>query len=291
MNYRKTIMAMTSAALLLGIGYGASGQAFADPSRLQSAAALPAIQADTKYMAQVSQEEAKAKAEQELKKFKSLLDQQKKALSGTYLPGEIRYVYINDKEYQASSIGSSYASNSYSLMFRNYDEYVKKYAAGKTAMRLELNQLPDGYNFTLARIAPYQTSSEQKQMFNQVIAEGKASGKKIYVKKLQEKRTSIELIYTMAAPVNGITGVLSINAEPAGAAGKAVESEPVQPQSEKLKVGGQEVIYTANDKQEHKSVVWMNAKTHVNYIIREDRGHLNKEELLALAGQVMEASK
>ncbi|MEK3686937.1 hypothetical protein [Paenibacillus sp. FSL R10-2736] len=291
MNYRKTIMAMTSAALLLGIGYGASGEAFAASSGIQSAAALPAIMTDVKYIAQVSEAEARAKAEQEVKKFKSLLDQQKKALSGTYQPGEIRYVYINDKEYQASPIGSSYASNSYSLMFRNYDEYVKKYAAGKPAMRLELKQPPEGYNFTLARIAPYQTSSERKQIFNQVIAEGKASGKKIYVKKLQEKRISIELIYTMTAPVNGITGVLSINTEPAGAAGKAVESEPVQPQSEKLKVDGQEVIYTANDKQEHKSVVWMNAKTHVNYILREDRGHLNKEELLALAGQVMEASK
>ncbi|NQX45520.1 hypothetical protein HQN87_09275 [Paenibacillus tritici] len=291
MNYRKMFMAVTSVALLVGIECGASVEAFAAPSRIQSAAALPAIKTDVKDVAQVSMEEARAKAEQEQKKFKSLLDQQKKALSGTYQPGEIRYAYINDKEYQASPIGSSYGSNSYSLIFRNYDEYVKKYAAGKTAMRLELNQLPDGYNFTLARIAPYQTSSEQKQILNQVIAEGKASGKKIYVKKLQEKRISIELIYTMAAPVNGITGVLAFRTEPAGAAGKTVESEPVQPQSEKLKVDGQEVIYTANDKQEHKSVVWMNAKTHVNYILTEDRGHLTKEELLALAGQVMEASK
>lgn len=285
MNYRKMFMAVTSAALLLGTGYGASGEAFAAPSGIQSAAGLPGIRTDVKYIAQVSEAEARAKAEQELKKFKSLLDQQKKALSGTYQPGEIRYVYINDKEYQASPIGSPYASNSYSLMFRNYDEYVKKYAAGKTAMRLELKQLPDGYNFTLARIAPYQTWSEQKKIFNQVIAEGKASGKKIYVKKLQEKRISIELLYTMAAPVNGITGVLAIRAEPAGAAG-----QPVEPQSEKLKVGGQEVVYTANDKQESKQVVWMNAKTRVNYTVREDRGHLTKEEMIAVAGQVIDAS-
>lgn len=288
MNYRNMLMIVTGAALLLGVGCGASGVAFADQSRIQQAALLD-IKGGIKHIA-TSPAEATAKREQELKKFKSLLDQQQKALSGKYQPGEIRYVYINDKEYQASPSSSPYASNSYSLIFRNYDEYTRKNVTGKTAMPLELKQVPDGYNFTLARIAPFQTWSEQKKMFNQVIAEGKASGKKIYVKKLQEKRISIELIYTMASPVNGITGVLAITAEPA-TADKTVESELVKPESEKLKVGGQEVIYTAIAKQEHKSVVWMNAKTHVIYIIREDRGHLTKEELIALAGQVMEASK
>ncbi|MGN7765756.1 hypothetical protein [Paenibacillus sp. 22594] len=290
MNFRKMLMAVTGTALLLGTGYGASGEVAADRSRIQSAA-LPAIKADVKYIAQTSEAEATAKREQELKRFKNLLDQQQKALSGKYQPGEIRYVYINDKEYHASISSTPFASNSYSLIYRNYDEYIKKNATGNTAMPLELKQIPDGYNFTLARIAPYLSWPEQKKMFSQVIAEGKASGQKIYVKKLQEKRISVELIYTMASPVNGISGVLAITAEPAGAADKTVESEPVKPQSEKLKVGGQEVVYTSIDKQEYKSVAWMNPKTRVNYIIRENRGQLTKEELIAVAGQVIEASK
>lgn len=61
-------------------------------------------------------------------------------------------------------------------------------------------------------------------------------------------------------------------------------------QSEKLNIGGQEVIYTPNDKLEYKSVAWMNPQTRVNYIIRENRGHLTKEALLDLAGQIIKAS-
>ncbi|MNC59274.1 hypothetical protein D3C75_1090730 [compost metagenome] len=139
-------------------------------------------------------------------------------------------------------------------------------------------------------IAPYLSQKEAAKISNQVIAEGKASGKKIYVKKLQEKRTWVQLIYNMATEKNGKRGVLSIVAEPAGPNDKTVESEPATAQSEKLEVGGQEVMYTAIDKMEYKSVAWMNPQTRVNYIIRETRGHLSKEELLALAGQIIEAS-
>lgn len=272
-DYKKLAAAASALLLLLGIaGYRSPVEASADRAGIQSEA------------------DARAEAEQGRKKFKSLLDQQQQALSGPYQPGEIRYVYINDKEYHASFSSALFMSNSYSLVYRNYDEYAEKYAAGKNAMPLELKQLPDGYNFTMARVAPYLTWSEQKKLSNQVIAEGKASGKKIFVKKLQEKRTSVELIYTMAAPVNGISGVLAITAEPAGVKDKTVESEPIKAQSEKLKIGGQEVVYTQIDKQEYKSVAWMNSKTRVNYIIRENRGHLTKEELIALAGQVIGAS-
>lgn len=50
------------------------------------------------------------------------------------------------------------------------------------------------------------------------------------------------------------------------------------------------MVYTPIDKMEYKSVAWMNPKTRVNYIIRETGGHLTKEDLIALAGQIIEAS-
>lgn len=131
---------------------------------------------------------------------------------------------------------------------------------------------------------------EQDKIYYQVIAEGKASDKKIYVKKLQEKRTAINIIYNMTTEKNGKRGVLAIAAEPAGPKDTTVESEPANAQSQKLKVSGQEVVYTPIDKMEYKSVAWMNPKTRVNYIIRETGGHLTKEDLIALAGQIIEAS-
>lgn len=69
-----------------------------------------------------------------------------------------------------------------------------------------------------------------------MIAEGKASDKKIYVKKLQEKRTAINIIYNMTTEKNGKRGVLAIAAEPAGPKDTTVESEPANAQSQKLKV-------------------------------------------------------
>ncbi|KWX86213.1 hypothetical protein AMQ83_20220 [Paenibacillus riograndensis] len=289
MHYRKTLIAMASTALLFGLGYGPAGEAAAENSSAPSAA-RPAIKAEFKTIAQTSEASAKAKAEQAMKKFKNLLDLQKKALSETLKPGEIRYVYINDKEYQASSAGSSISGATYSIRYNTYNEYVEKYAAGNTSMPLQLQQAPEGYNFFMANITPYMTQKEQDKIHHQVIAEGKASGKKIYVKKLQEKRIAVQLIYNMPAEKNGKRGVLGIVAEPAGPNDKTVESEPATAQSEKLEVGGQEVMYTAIDKMEYKSVAWMNPQTRVNYIIRETRGHLTKEALLALAGQIIEAS-
>ncbi|WNS40713.1 hypothetical protein [Paenibacillus sp. MMS20-IR301] len=285
MNYsKKRAAAIAAAVLLLGMGGVPASNASAEPSGL-----LPA--ASVNNVAQTSMDDALAQRKQLLTKFKPLLDQQRKALDEEYKPGEIRYVYINDKEFQASSIGGTISSDSYLLMFQKYDEYTKKYAAGKSPMPLKLQQTPEGYNFFTAKIAPFMSRTEQKALYNQLIAEGKASGKKIYVKKLQEKRVSIELIYTMAVPVNEITGVLTITAEPAGPADKGVASEEVTAQSQKLKVGSQEVIYTLKEKQEYKSVAWMNPKTRINYIIRENRGHWTKEQLLELAGQVMAQSK
>ncbi|AIQ67640.1 hypothetical protein [Paenibacillus graminis] len=289
MHSKKMLIAMAGTALLFGLGYGPAGEVSAENSSAQTAA-QPAIKAEFKTIAQTSEASAKAKAEQEMKKFKNLKDMEKKALSEKFKPGEIRYVYINDKEYQASSAGSSISGATYSIRYNTYNEYVEKYAAGNTAMPLRLQQAPEGYNFFMANITPYMTQKEQNKIYQQVIAEGKASGKKIYVKKLQEKRTAINIIYKMATEKNGITGVLGIVAEPAGPNDKTVESEPVTAQSEKLEVGGQEVIYTPIDKMEYKSVAWMNPQTRINYIIRETRGHLTKEELLALAGQIIEAS-
>ncbi|MNW51944.1 hypothetical protein D3C74_294430 [compost metagenome] len=280
---------MASTALLFGLGYGPAGEVSAENSSAQTAA-KPAIKAEFTTIAQTSEASAKAKAEQEMKKFKNLIDLQQKALSEKFKPGEIRYVYINDKEYQASSAGSSISGATYSIRYNTYNEYVEKYAAGNTAMPLRLQQQPEGYNLWVAVIAPYLSQKEAAKISNQVIAEGKASGKKIYVKKLQEKRTWVQLIYNMPSEKNGKRGVLGIVAEPAGPNDKTVESEPVVAQSEKLEVGGQEVIYTPLDKMEYKSVAWMNPQTRINYIIRETRGHLTKEELLALAGQIIEAS-
>ncbi|WNS40714.1 hypothetical protein [Paenibacillus sp. MMS20-IR301] len=284
MNYiKKRAAAIAAAVLLLGVGGVPASNASAEPSGL-----LPA--ASVNNVAQTSLKAAAAQKDEISIKFKDLLDQQQEALSEEYKPGEIRYVYINDKEYQSSFTGGSMTSNSYTLMFDGYDEYAKKYAAGKSAMPLKLKQLPEGYNFTYGKVVPFMSWAEQKALYYQVIKEGKASGKKIYVKKLQEKRLAIELVYTMAVPVNGKTGMLSITAEPAGPTDKGVASEEVTAQSQKLKVGSQEVIYTAKEKQNYKSVAWMNSKTRINYIIR-DGGHLNKEQLLELAGQVMEQSK
>ncbi|CQR54182.1 hypothetical protein [Paenibacillus riograndensis] len=289
MHYRKTLIAMASTALLFGLGYTPAGEAAADNSSAPSAA-RPAIKAGFKTIALTGEASAKAKTEQEMKKFKNLKDMEKKALSETLKPGEIRYVYINDKEYQASSAGSSTSSAKYSIRYNTYNEYAEKYAAGNTAIPLRLQQQPEGYNLWVAEIAPYLSQKEEAKIYNQVIAEGKASGKKIYVKKLQEKRTTVNLIYNMPSEKNGKRGVLGIVAEPAGPNDKTVESEPATAQSEKLDVGGQEVMYTAIDKMEYKSVAWMNPQTRVNYIIRETRGHLTKEALLALAGQIIEAS-
>ncbi|GGF98039.1 hypothetical protein GCM10010912_48460 [Paenibacillus albidus] len=289
MHYKKMLIAMAGSALLFGLGYGPAGEAAAENSSAPSAAQL-SIKVEFKTIAQTSEASAKAKAEQKMKKFKNLIDLQQKALSETLKPGEIRYVYINDKEYQASSAGSSISGATYSIRYNTYNEYVEKYAAGNTSMPLQLQQAPEGYSFSMANIAPYMTQKEQDKIYQQVIAEGKASGQKIYVKKLQEKRTAVHLIYKMATEKNGITGVLGIVTEPAGPNDKTVESEPVMAQSEKLEVGGQEVIYTPIDNMEYKSVAWMNPQTRVNYIIRETRGHLTKEAMLALAGQIIEAS-
>ncbi|MBT2287631.1 hypothetical protein J7E73_00490 [Paenibacillus albidus] len=286
MHYRKTLITMASSALLFGLGYGPAGEVFAENADAQSAV-KPAIKAEVRLIAQSGEASAKAKAEQELKKFKNLIDLQQKALSEKFKPGEIRYVYINDKEYHASPSSTLFASNSYRITYKTYDEYAEKYAAGNTAMPLRLQQQPEGYNLWIAEIAPYLSEKEKAKISNQVIAEGKASGKKIYVKKLQEKRTAVHLIYNMTSEKNGKRGVLGIIAEPAGPNDKTVESEPVMAQSEKLEVGGQEVIYTPIDNMEYKSVAWMNPQTRVNYIIRETRGHLTKEAMLALAGQII----
>ncbi|WP_339172300.1 hypothetical protein [Paenibacillus sp. FSL H7-0943] len=289
MNNRKTLIAMTSMTLMFGLGYGFKGEAYAEKSVAQSVEET-AIKAEVKYIAQGIDEAAKAKTDQEQKKFKNLKDLQQKALSEELKPGEIRYVYINDKEYQAYAKGSPTAGAYYSLSFNTYNEYVEKYAAGNTFMPLQLQEPPEGYNFFRAIVSPYMTKKEQDKIYYQVIAEGKASDKKIYVKKLQEKRTAINIIYNMTTEKNGKRGVLAIAAEPAGPKDTTVESEPANAQSQKLKVSGQEVVYTPIDKMEYKSVAWMNPKTRVNYIIRETGGHLTKEDLIALAGQIIEAS-
>lgn len=198
-------------------------------------------------------------------------------------------MYINDKEYQAYAKGSPTAGAYYSLSFNTYNEYVEKYAAGNTSMPLQLQEPRKATIFQGNCFSIYD-EKEQDKIYYQVIAEGKASDKKIYVKKLQEKRTAINIIYNMTTEKNGKRGVLAIAAEPAGPKDTTVESEPANAQSQKLKVSGQEVVYTPIDKMEYKSVAWMNPKTRVNYIIRETGGHLTKEDLIALAGQIIEAS-
>jgi hypothetical protein len=263
---RKMLIAMSSALLLFVISFGPAGEA----------------------AAQTSEAEAKAKAEEQLNPFKNLLNLEQKALNEAYKPGEIRYVYINDKAYHAVPSSKLVSSRTNSTEYMTYKDYAEKYAGGSPAMSLQLPQTPEGYKFQMARVAPYLTQKEQDKMFAQVIAEGKASGQKIYVKKLIEKRTAIQLFYNTAAPEIGMTGTLAITAEPADPKDKTVES--VKAPSEKLEVASQVLIYTPINKLD-KSVAWMNPKTRVHYVIQDNRGIMSKEAMITLAGQIIEASK
>ncbi|MBT2289945.1 hypothetical protein J7E73_12480 [Paenibacillus albidus] len=276
MKFLKSTIAVTSLALLLGSAYGSASAAGSNRSAAQSAGATTQTQKSIK--AQVD----------------AILLQKKK-------PGEIYYIYVNDKKYNPG--GFAYWGTSYSLPIQNYDEYVQKAGVLKTPF-LQLQQAPEGFEFQSAYIGPYKPqtwSIEGQKLSKQIVAEGKASGKTVYVKKVTETRRSVSLTYAERLAFQEKGAYLTITAEPAGEVDPEVDYAPSLAKPEKLDISGQELTYKTGDALIYKTanstminnskgahyLEWIDSRTRISYTIYASGGKVTKESLAALAEQII----
>ncbi|WP_039835339.1 hypothetical protein, partial [Paenibacillus sonchi] len=84
---------------------------------------------------------------------------------------------------------------------------------------LQLEQAPDDFQFQTAYLGVYtpQTwSIEGQKLSKQIVEEGKASGKTVFVKKMTDKRWSVTLTYQGSPGSQQAGAFLSMIAAPAG---------------------------------------------------------------------------
>ncbi|KWX72746.1 hypothetical protein [Paenibacillus jilunlii] len=285
MKFHKPVIALASLGLLLGSAYG-------------SHAAAAASQSTTKSAAKGATAVPVASTKETTKKIQAQVDAiqlQKKN------PGEIYYVYVNDKKVNPG--GFSYRAFAYGLPFNNYQEYVQKAQVLKTPF-LQLEQAPEDFQFQTAYLGVYtpQTwSIEGQKLSKQIVEEGKASGKTVFVKKMTDKRWSINLTYQGSPGSQQAGAFLSITAEPAGTPDPSIEYVPSLAEPEKLSVEGQDLTYKAGDALKYKTasspvinnspgeqrLEWIDSGTKISYTIIATGGEITKEALVSLAEQII----
>lgn len=278
MRFQKSAIALASLGLLLGSAYGSASAASGSKSSTKSAAADSTQQTTKKIQAQIDAIQLQTKK-----------------------PGEIYYVYVNDKKYNPG--GFSYRAFSYGLPFKNYQEYVQKAQVLKTPF-LQLEQAPEDFQFQTAYLGVYtpQTwSIEGQKLSKQIVAEGKASGKTVFVKKMTDKRWSVTLTYQGSPGSQQAGAFLSIVAEPAGTPDPSIENVPSLAEPEKLSMEGQDLTYKAGDALKYKTanspvinnspgeqrLEWIDSGTKISYTIIATGGEIKKEALVSLAEQII----
>ncbi|MEC0171626.1 hypothetical protein [Paenibacillus graminis] len=278
MKFHKPVIALASLGLLLGSAYGSASAASGSKSSTKSAAAASIQQTTKKIQAQVD-----------------TIQLQKKN------PEEIYYVYVNDKKYNPG--GFSYRAFTYGLPFNNYQEYVQKAQVLKTPF-LQLEQEPGDFQFQTAYLGVYtpQTwSIEGQKLSKQIVEEGKASGKTVFVKKMTDKRWSVTLTYQGSPGSQQAGAILSMIAAPAGTPDPSIEYAPSLAEPEKLVVEGQELTYKTRDALKYKTanspvinnsqgeqrLEWKDSRTKISYTIIATGGEITKEALVSLAEQII----
>ncbi|GGF65190.1 hypothetical protein GCM10010912_07760 [Paenibacillus albidus] len=277
MKLQRIAIAVTSLALLLGSAYEPASAANRSAAS-SAAAASNATQSQKNIKAQVDAVALKKKN-----------------------PGEIYYVYVNDKKYNPG--GYAYQAFSYGLPFKNYEQYVQKAESLKPPF-LQLPQAPEGFKFNSAYIGAYKPNPktiEGQKLSKQVVAEGKASGKQVYIKKVTDKRLNVSLTYKENSSTPSGQAFLAITAEPAGTLDPTIEYVPALAEPEKLEVEGQELTYKTGDALVYKTanspainssqgahyLEWVDSRTQISYTIYLSGGDTKKEALVGVAEQII----
>ncbi|MBT2289946.1 hypothetical protein J7E73_12485 [Paenibacillus albidus] len=217
---------------------------------------------------------------------KNLAEQLKALKSQFRKPGEILYIFVNDKKLNPGGLRVDFSASQ--QMFKNYSEYLKKAKALKTPF-LQLTSAPKGYTFAFANISSFMPegwSDEYVKLSESLKAQSQSSGKDILTKLVLEKRSRVNLSYAKnnsyllmsAAPAGTLSPKVSFPAP-------AVAPEMVTIYSQKLTYTTGKALPQPNDLNT-KWLEWIDSRTHVSYKLTVDKA-MTKEALLAVAKDII----
>ncbi|QQZ58740.1 DUF4367 domain-containing protein [Paenibacillus sonchi] len=263
MKFQKIAIAMTSLALLFGFTYDTAGTA----------------QAETYVKGKTGLYKPSKKQLAEKKE----LDKRVEAIRAQVrAPGEIDYVIVKNMTINLPEGFDDWSIFEYNEGIKNYDEYLKKSKALQIP-RLELAEVPEGYQFTGASIytsRPPLSSAEDKKISSQLLAEYKAAGKNFYTKRISFKnRTGVSLSYKKGKS-GFFVSIVPTFTEPSNMKAKTMKKD-------KLTIAGQEVTYT--EEGDYLRLQWDDKDAKFTHTVGSNNNGLTKEELKAIAKQLIAA--